>query len=91
MLLHLVSANQDDPLAAYREVRKEIEAFGHGLNKKREIIIRTKIDLVSLEECATIKKLLTTKTDREVLLTSVEEPTSLKAFVDKLSKILSKQ
>ena len=31
ILLHLVSANQDDPLAAYREVRKEIELFGRDL------------------------------------------------------------
>ena len=34
ILLHLVSANQDDPLAAYREVRKEIELFGHDLIKE---------------------------------------------------------
>jgi len=29
ILIHLVSATQDDPIAAYQEVRKEIESFGY--------------------------------------------------------------
>ena len=62
VLLHLVSANQEDPLAAYWEVRKEIELFGHGLSKKREIIILSKIDLVSPVECETKMQLLVRET-----------------------------
>ncbi len=88
ILLHLVSASTDDPLAAYREVRKEIELFGHGLCDKREIIILSKIDLISPAECVTILQLLTEKTGREVLGVSVNEPKSLKTFADKLTKVL---
>ncbi|MFH1178688.1 MAG: GTPase ObgE [bacterium] len=88
LLLHLVSANQDNPLAAYNEVRKEIELFGHGLLKKREIIILSKIDLVSPQECETKMQLLTRETGREVLAVSVLDQKSLKAFTDKLTKVL---
>ena len=89
ILLHLVSASTEDPLAAYREVRTEIESFGHGLNDKREIIILSKIDLVSPEDCETKKQLLARETGREVLLVSIIDDTSLKAFSDRLTKILA--
>lgn len=89
ILLHLVSADQDDIVAAYREVRKEIESFGHGLVEKREIIILSKIDLVSPEECETKMQLLDRETGREVLSTSVDDPKVLKVFADRLSKILA--
>jgi GTP-binding protein len=87
ILLHLVSANQDDPLAAYMEVRKEIESFGHELSKKREIIILSKIDLVSPKERETKIQLLARETDREVFSVSVEDATVLKQFSDRLAKI----
>jgi GTP-binding protein len=88
ILLHLVSANQDDPLAAYGEVHTETETFGHGLSTKREIIVLSKIDLVSPQECETKMQLLARETGREVLSVSVEDPEALKAFSDKLTKIL---
>jgi len=90
ILLHLVSADQDNPLAAYREVRKEIELFGHGINKKREIVVLSKTDLVSPEVRDTKMQLLSRETDREVLAVSVEDPAVLKKFSDRLSSIFSK-
>ena len=90
ILLHLVSADQDDPLAAYREVRKEIEAFGHGLASKKEVIILSKIDLISPAELETRLQLLASSTGREVLSVSVEDPSALKKFSSRLSNILKK-
>ncbi len=87
ILLHLVSANTDDPLAAYREVHKEIELFGHDLEKKREIIVLSKIDLISTEECETKMQLLARETGREVLSVTVHDPAVLKGFSDRLTKI----
>ena len=89
ILLHLVSASTDDPLAAYMEVRKEIELFGHGLCDKKEIVILSKIDLISVQDCVTIKKVLAKGTGREVLEVSVEDPEALKIFADQLTNILS--
>lgn len=89
ILLHLVSATQDDPIAAYREVRKEIELFGHDLSEKKEIIVLSKTDLVSPAECEVKKQLLVRETGREVLEVSVENPNMLKIFADRLSVILS--
>ncbi|OGG39848.1 hypothetical protein A2118_02550 [Candidatus Kaiserbacteria bacterium GWA2_50_9] len=91
VLLHLVSADQDDPIAAYGEVRKEIESFGYGLEKKHEIIVLSKIDLVSPQIWETKAQLLVRETDREVLPVSVKDPESLKKFSEQLSNLLKKQ
>jgi GTP-binding protein len=90
ILLHLVSASQDDPVAAYREVHTETEAFGHGLGHKREIVVLSKTDLISPHERDIKMQLLAKETGREVLSVSVEDPGAVKAFADQLSNILNK-
>ena len=89
VLLHLVSADQDDPLAAYREVRKEIESFRHGLTDKHEVIILSKIDLIPLKERDIKLQLLAQETGREVLGVSVKDPELVKKLSNQLAKILS--
>ncbi|HET9641759.1 MAG TPA: GTPase ObgE [Candidatus Paceibacterota bacterium] len=88
LILHLVSAEQEDPIAAYREVRKEIESFGRGLSDKREIVVLSKIDLISPAERETKVALLSRDLGREVLMVSVQDPASLKTFSDRLTAIL---
>ena len=90
ILLHLVSADQDDPIRAYGEVRKELELFGHGLVKKREIIILSKTDLVSSGEWETKMQLLARETGKEVFPMSVNDPKAVKKFADQLIKTLTK-
>lgn len=90
IILHLVSATQDDPIAAYREVRAEMEAFDEKLAKKHEVLILSKIDLVSVAERETKAELLHRETGREVFLVSVEDKEVLKKFSDKLSELLLK-
>ncbi|MBI5405843.1 GTPase ObgE [Candidatus Kaiserbacteria bacterium] len=91
VLLHLVSASQDDPLAAYEEVRREVESFERGLARKKEIIVLSKIDLISREECETKIQLLARETGREALRVSVEDPAALASFTRELSRILAKR
>jgi len=91
IVLHLVSADRDDVLAAYREVRGELTAFGHGLSDKPELVILSKTDLISASERLAKAALLSSATGNEVLLVSVEEPMILKNFSDHLAKILEKE
>lgn len=89
ILLHLVSADQDDPIAAYREVRKEIESFGYDLAHKNEIVILSKTDLVLPEEGASKLKLLAKETGREVFSVTIADDESVKSCADRLTQILS--
>ena len=44
VLLHLVDGTQEDVAAAYRTVRAELAAYGHGLAAKPEILCLNKVD-----------------------------------------------
>jgi GTP-binding protein len=90
MLVHLVSATQEDPLAAYREVRRELEAFGQGLAHKPELIFLSRADEVSPGEGETKRAALAQATGKEVLALSILEPGLLKAAADRLSGLLRK-
>jgi GTP-binding protein len=60
VLLHLVDGTGDDVAAAYRTVRAELKAYGHGLATKPEIVALNKID--ALDEKAIKAKLAMLKT-----------------------------
>ena len=49
VLLHLVSGREEDVAAAYRTVRHELEAYGHGLTGKAEIVALSQADLLDAE------------------------------------------
>ena len=53
VLLHLVDATEEDVAGAYRTVRRELKAYGAGLEKKKEIVALSKCD--ALDE-ATLKE-----------------------------------
>ena len=44
VLLHLVSAQEDDVAKAYKTVRKRTEAYGEGLADKPEIVALSQVD-----------------------------------------------
>src|SRR5262245_18990244 len=44
VLLHLVSAREENPAEAYRIVRGELEAYGHGLAEKPEVVALSQAD-----------------------------------------------
>lgn len=49
VLLHLVDAASDHAGEAYKIVRREIEAYGHGLADKPEIVALSKVDALDAE------------------------------------------
>ncbi|MEM8811706.1 MAG: GTPase ObgE [Pseudomonadota bacterium] len=50
VLLHLVDATSEDVAASYRIVRGELEAYGHGLDDKPEIVALSKADAVLAQD-----------------------------------------
>jgi GTP-binding protein len=49
VLLHLVDGTGEDAAAAYTTVRAELEAYGHGLTEKPEIVALSKTDAMTPE------------------------------------------
>jgi GTPase len=60
VLLHLVDGTHEDPAAAYKTVRGELDAYGQGLEDKTEIVALTKADAMTpemiKEQVAKLKK-----------------------------------
>ena len=55
VLLHLVDATEDDVALAYRTVRRELKAYGGGIELKKEIVALSKCD--SVDEAALGEKI----------------------------------
>ena len=49
VILHLVDGTEDDVAGAYRAIRQELAAYGHGLTDKPEIVGLNKIDALDAE------------------------------------------
>ena len=70
VLLHLVDGTQDDPVAAYRTIRGELEAYGNGLAEKPEVIAVTKVDAIDAETAEIVAGLLVEEAECPVHLIS---------------------
>ncbi len=70
VLLHLVEGTSEHAGKAYKTVRKEIEAYGHGLGEKPEIVALSKIDALDPETLKTQMDRLKRAAKRKPLLLS---------------------
>lgn len=89
MLAHLVSLENEDPLAVYETVRKELEAFDKDLAAKHEIIILSKTDMVTPEHVKEVEKAMKkTYPHSEVFTITILDDAGMKVFQDELLKLL---
>jgi GTPase len=89
-LLHLVDATGEDPVAAWKTVRRELEAYGHDLAERPEILALTKIDALTPEAIADAKKKLKRACKKEPLALSAHSgegvPEALRAVLKVIAK-----
>ncbi len=70
VLLHLVDGTQEDVTGAYHTIREELDAYGHGLQHKAEILALNKCDALSDEEIETKRIALEDASGKSVLTIS---------------------
>ncbi len=70
VILHLVDGTEEDLAQNYQTIRKEIAAYGQGLNEKPEIIGLNKVDAMSKDEAAEKRKALEKVSGKKVFLLS---------------------
>jgi len=85
VLVHVVDLFGEDPAGAYRQVRAELLAYGHGVGDRPEVVVANKIDLGSPGERL---KELRAAVDREVVpisgVTGEGLPRLVQAIVERL-------
>jgi len=89
VLLHLVDAHGDDPVAAYHTVRTELENYGAGLAEKPEIIALNKADLLDEELTEALTAELAEASGAEVLPLSGATGIGLDAVLDRLIEVIA--
>ena len=88
-LLHLVDITEEDLFYSYMQVRMELKKYSKELEKKKEIVVFNKIDLINKDE---IKYKLTQfkkKIKKNVLLISTLDKKTLSKIKSKLIKHVS--
>ena len=70
VILHLIDGTAEDVIGDYRTIRRELEAYGHGLAEKPEIIGLNKADAVPDAELAQKREALAGASGRQVLVLS---------------------
>jgi GTP-binding protein len=70
VLLHLVDGTGEDPAEAYRVIREELAAYGHGLDEKPEVVALSKADALTPEDRTARAKALARAASRKPLILS---------------------
>jgi GTPase len=84
-LLHCVSAELEDPLEAYKTIRKELELYNQEIVRKPEVVILTKTDMVSESEKQEKLKMLKSA-NPDVLSVSIIDDESVKKLGEFLTQ-----
>lgn len=88
-LAHLVSLENEDPLAVYETVRKELGAYDKVLADKHEIIVLTKTDMVTPQRVNEVETAMKEAyPSLEIFTISILDDTVMKNFRNELLKIL---
>ncbi len=87
-LVHLIDGASDDPAAAYETVRREIEAYGAGLDEKPEIVALNKIDALTPEDAAKKRDALAAAIGKDVRLVSGVSGAGVRDLVNDIAALL---
>jgi len=89
ILLHCISLENENMLAAYKTIRAELKAHNPALVEKPEAIILTKTDIVSAADLAKKRKQLSKKCPN-IFSVSIVDDDALKKFRKSLAELLKK-
>ena len=84
VLLHLVDASGEDPIAAWGVVREELDAYGAGLSDKSEVLALSKADAVDARTLTSLRKKLAKASGQDVLALSAASGKGVDAALDGL-------
>jgi GTP-binding protein len=88
LLLHLIDGSAEDPIAAWRVVRGELDSYGAGLTDKPEVVALTKADLLDDKQRAKVVKALEKETGARIFPISAPLGEGLEPLLDAIIQSL---
>jgi GTP-binding protein len=90
-ILHLIDGTQGEIVKAYKTIRGELEAYGHGLSEKPEILALNKIDAIPKAALAKKKASLEKASGQKVVLLSGVSGEGVPEILRMLVKLIAKR
>jgi GTPase len=90
VLLHLVDGTGEDAGAAYKTVRAELEAYGHGLTEKPEIVALSKADAMTKDAVKAQSAKLKKACEKTPLVLSAQSHEGVQEVLRALAAIIEK-
>lgn len=90
VLLHLVDATSQDVASDYKTVRRELKAYGSGIDKKKEIVALSKIDALDEDTLAERREALKKAARKTPLLLSAVSGAGIKEALFALAREISR-
>jgi GTPase len=87
-LVHLIDITQDDPAAAYRAIRHELESYGEELAEKPEIVALNKVDALPREHTEQKRAALSAAIGKDVRLVSGVSGAGVRELVNEIAAML---
>jgi GTP-binding protein len=89
-LLHLVDATTEDAGKAWKTVREELKAYGHGLEEKPEVVALSKVDALTPEMVAKQKKKLERASKRKPIALSAHTGEGVQDALREILKLVER-
>ena len=86
VLVHLLDASAEDPIAAYETIRNELKLYDASLAAKPEIVVLNKVDLPEARERA--ERLKNAFGDEEALIVSGATSEGVQAMLNRMGQLL---
>jgi GTPase len=88
LLLHVIDATATDAIAAYETIQAELQAYGHGLCDRPQIVVLNKIDAVDTEDLANLEAELKQQTTAPLFTISAVAQTGLEPMLNQVWQML---
>lgn len=88
LLIHLIDATEEDPSAAYQTLQAELEAYGHGLGNRPQILVLNKIDALDPTVLEAIAQQLQTLSHTPVFVISAVAQLGLEPLLNQIWQTL---
>lgn len=88
LLIHLIDATEEDPSAAYQTLQAELEAYGHGLGNRPQILVLNKIDALGPTVLEAIAQQLQTLSHTPVFVISAVAQLGLEPLLNQIWQTL---
>lgn len=89
-LLHIIDVTNEDPIASYKTIRKELKKYSKVLFEKPEIIALNKIDAIDIDEAKKIQAKLKKSAKTKVFLMSAVAKTGISEVLSALNEMVKK-